>query len=90
MTPNKTGWYWFLPDEHCVTPTGLLRMDKPVVLLVGTYKQTRDGDPGPLVVRFPSCTYEVTELTGEWERIEEPKRMADVARSRWGKRREAK
>jgi len=36
MTPKREGWYWFLPDENCVTPTGLLRLDKPVVVLVGS------------------------------------------------------
>ena len=53
MQPQRVGWYWFLPDENCATPTGLLRLDKPVVVLVGVDKVTRDMPPARFVVRFP-------------------------------------
>ena len=75
MVPNKVGWYWFLPDEKCPTPTGLLRLDRAVVILVGVDKVTRDMPPARFVVRFPQATYFVDELSGDWEPIEEPKRM---------------
>lgn len=81
--PNSTGWYWFLPNEHCKTPTGFLRTDTPVVLLVGVNKMTRDMPPPKLVVRFSNevqiC---VEELTGDWEHIQPPKYMKTKAFSR--------
>lgn len=82
MKPNKPGWYWFLPDENCPTPTGLLRLDKPVVVLVGVDKVTRDMPPSRCVVRFPNEMLYCDDMSGDWERIEEPKAMAKKARSR--------
>ncbi len=83
MRPNGPGWYWFLPDEHCPTPTGLLRIDQPVVVLVGPDKYTRDGPPANLVVRFPQGTLGCDAMSGEWERIPVPKFMQAIARERW-------
>ena len=73
MTPQRVGWYW--PDENCPTPTGLLRLDKAVVVLVGVDKVTRDMPPARLVVRFPQAMLFVDDMSGDWEPIEEPKRM---------------
>lgn len=87
MKPNKPGWYWFLPDEHCHTPTGLLRIDTPVVVLVGVDKITRDMPPARLVVRFPQGSLYVDEMTGDWERITKPEYMHRKALERlMGKR----
>ena len=73
-TPKLPGWYWFKADDRTPTATGFLRKDKWVIVLVGPVKFTRDGPPGPLVVRFPQCTYPVDELGGCWsERLKEPK-----------------
>jgi hypothetical protein len=80
--PTRPGWYWFLPDEHCPTPTGLLRLDKPVVVLVGVERLTRDGPPPPLVVRFPQGTLCCNEMSGDWSRIEAPKAIQDIAVAR--------
>jgi len=81
--PKRPGWYWFLPDENCPTPTGLLRLDKPVVLLVGQEKYTHDGSPNRLVVRFgrDNILY-VSEMSGDWEPCKEPKRMQREAMRR--------
>ena len=82
MTPNRVGWYWFLPDEHCPTPTGLLRVDRPVVVLVGVDKVTRDMPPARFVVRFPQGMMFVDDMSGDWEQIDEPKRMKQEAMKR--------
>ncbi len=84
--PKQIGWHWFLPDISCPTPTGLLRIDKPVIVLVGQVLHDRAGDPKQLCVRFPSGTMLCNTMTGMWERIEEPKEMADEARKRWCRR----
>lgn len=71
--PKQPGWYWFRPTDKSPTPTGFLRLGQWVVVLVGPVKFTRDGPPGPLVVRFPQATYTVEDLQGEWsERLVEP------------------
>ena len=80
--PQRPGWYWFLPDSKCPTPTGLIRIDKPVVLLVGQDKVTRDGHPPKLCVRFPGSMLFVENMSGDWEPIEEPKRMKREATRR--------
>lgn len=80
--PNRAGWYWFLPDEKCPTPTGLLRLDKPVVLLVGVDKVTRDMPPARFVVRFPTGTMYVEDMSGDWKPIEEPMEMRRLAKQR--------
>ena len=81
--PSRPGWNWFLPDENCPTPTGLLRLDKPVVVLVGQDEYTRDGPPPRLVVRFgASLMLYVDDMTGDWERCKEPKRMTRKAMKR--------
>lgn len=77
--PQRVGWHWFLPDEHCPMPTGLLRLDRPVVLLVGVDKFTRDMPPSRFVVQFPQGTMFVDDMSGDWERIEVPKRMEEEA-----------
>ena len=82
MKPQRVGWYWFLPDEHCPTPTGLLRLDKPVVLLVGVDKVTRDMPPQRFVVRFSTGMMFVDDMSGDWEPIEEPERMKQEALKR--------
>ena len=70
--PNRPGWYWFLPDENCPTPTGFLRLDRPAVLLVSQDKYTRDMPSAKFVVKFPSGTISVDDLSGDWERLKEP------------------
>lgn len=80
--PTKPGWYWFLPDEKCPTPTGLLRLDKPAVLLVGVDKFTHDGPPAKLIVRFSFGEMLIDDMSGDWEPIEEPKRMQREAMRR--------
>lgn len=80
--PTKPGWYWFLPDENCPTPTGLIRLDKPVVLLVSPDKYTRDMPPARLWVRFSTGPIYVDELSGDFEPIKEPKRMQRIAMQR--------
>ena len=71
--PKVPGWYWFKADDRTPTPTGFLRKDKWVIILVGQSKVTRYGPPGPLVVRFPLATYTVEELGGQWsDRLKEP------------------
>lgn len=80
--PKRVGWYWFLPDEHCPTPTGLLRIDRPVVVLVGVDKVTRDMPPARFVVRFPNADIYVDDMTGDWEEIAEPKAMRAKAMTR--------
>ncbi len=82
MKPQRVGWYWFLPDESCPTPTGLLRPDKPVVVLVGVDKVTRDMPPSRFVVRFPQAMMFVDDMSGDWEPIEEPWRMRQEALKR--------
>lgn len=83
MTPRFPGWYWFLPDERCPTPTGLLRLDKPVIVLVGQDKFTRDMPPARLVVRFGQvATLYVDDMSGDWEPITEPKYMQKKAMKR--------
>lgn len=81
--PRRPGWYWFLPDENCPTPTGLLRLDKPVVVLVGQLKYTHDGKPSRLVVRFGmnNMLY-VDEMSGHWQAVKEPKFMHRIAMGR--------
>ena len=74
--PKVTGWYWFLPDEKCPTPTGLLRVDKPVVVLVGSDNFHR-AENSRLVVRFSNAMLYVDDMSGDWELIKEPKRMTD-------------
>lgn len=81
--PTKPGWYWFLPDHHCPTPTGLLRTDRPAVLLVGVDKVTRDMPPARLVVRFSQVMMFCDDMSGDWEEIPEPKWMIDEAKKRW-------
>ena len=83
--PTGVGWYWFLPDERCMTPTGLLRLDKPVPLLVGVDKVTRDMPPARLVVRFLGVTLYVDDLLGDWEPLVEPERMKQEAIRRLSK-----
>jgi hypothetical protein len=83
MIPKRPGWYWFLPDERCPTPTGFLRTDTPVVVLVGADKYTRDGPPARMVVRFPQATFYVEDMTGDWESCVEPPFMSMKARERW-------
>lgn len=85
MKPQKAGWYWFLPDERCPTPTGLLRLDKAVVLLVGVDDVTRGVSLPRLIVRLSTATLLVDDMSGDWEPIEEPERMRQEA----SKRREA-
>lgn len=75
MTPKRPGWYWFLLDETCPTPTGLLRLDKPVVVLVGQDKYTQDMPPARLMVRFSTGMMYVDDLSGDWEPIKEPRWM---------------
>lgn len=78
MRPNRPGWYWFLPDKACPTPTGLLRLDKPVVLLVGQELYNLEGPVKRLVVRFglgPTNMLYVDDMSGDWEVCKEPKRM---------------
>lgn len=87
MKPTRPGWHWFLPDERCPTPTGLLRIDKPVVLLVGPERFTRDGR-SRLVVRFPNATLYVDDMSGDWERIDEPPLMKRKAMERWARKKE--
>lgn len=82
MKPQRIGWYWFLPDEHCATPTGVLRLDKPVVVFVGVDKVTRDMPPARFVVRFPQAMLFVDDMSGDWEPIVEPKRMKQEALKR--------
>lgn len=79
--PHQVGWYWFLPDANCPTPTGLLRLDKPVVVLVGQDKATHDGYRH-FVVRFQSAVLPVENMSGDWEAIPEPKRMQREAMRR--------
>ena len=73
--PKRSGWYWFLPDSKCPTPTGLLRLDKPVVVLVGQDKFSRDMPPPKFVVRFSTCMLYVEDMSGDWEACKEPRRM---------------
>ena len=71
--PKAPGWYWFKADDRTPSPTGFVRKDKWVIVLVSSLKVTRDGPPGPLVVRFPQANYMVDDLGGEWsERLKEP------------------
>jgi hypothetical protein len=86
--PDTTGWYWFLPDEKCPTPTGLIRIDKPVVVLVGQEKYTRDGPSGKLCVRFSTGTLLAEEMSGHWESISVPRAMHDIAMDRIKAKRE--
>lgn len=89
MKPKRTGWYWFLPDENCPTPTGLLRLDKPVVVLVGPDKFTRDMPPARLVVRFSATIMlYVDDMSGDWESCKEPKRMLRESMRRLKEKRE--
>jgi len=83
--PTNPGWHWFLPDEKCPVPAGttMLRIDKPVVVLVGVDKPTRDMPPARLVVRFPTGTLFVDDMSGDWEPIHEPERMQNEAMKRW-------
>lgn len=88
--PKRPGWYWFLPDEKCPTPTGLLRLDKPVVVLVGQESYDRAGPPKRLVVRFgPTNMLYVDEMSGDWEACKEPKRMQREAMRRIKAKRES-
>lgn len=81
--PEKPGWYWFLPDENCPTPTGLLRIDRPVVVLVGQESYDRAGPPKKLVVRFSwDNMLFVDEMSGDWEQCREPNRMRQKAMKR--------
>lgn len=82
--PNRVGWHWFLPDINCPTPdwTSLIRIDKPVILLVGVDKFTRDMPPARLIVRFPQGSAYVDDLHGDWEQIDEPERMTKEAKRR--------
>jgi len=77
--PTSTGWYWFLPDENCPTPTGLLRIDMPVVVLVGQERFDRAGPPPRLVVRFTMKTMYCDELSGDWVKIKAPRAMHNKA-----------
>lgn len=71
--PKSPGWYWFRADDRTPTPSGFLRKDKWVIVLVVSLKVTRDGPPGPLAVRFPQATYTVEEMGGRWsDRLREP------------------
>lgn len=82
--PQRVGWYWFLPDEHCKTLTGILRIDRPVVVLVGVDKATRDMPPAArFVVRFPTGMLYVDDMSGDWELIEPPRHMQQLASSRF-------
>jgi len=72
--PKRPGWYWYKPGLNSPTPTGLLRLGYWVVVLVGPAKYTRDGPPGPLVVRFPEVTYTVEEMRGKWSKRLKPPR----------------
>lgn len=81
-TPQIVGWYWFLPDENHLTPTGQLRRDIPVILLVGVDKVTRDMPPARLVVRFGSAMIYVDNMSGDWELIKAPQRMKNESLSR--------
>lgn len=67
---TKPGWYWYRAGDD--SPENM-RRGIWVVVLVGTQKATRDGKPGPLVVRFSHGTYTVEELGGEWEKANPPK-----------------
>lgn len=82
MKPQRSGWHWFLPDDECPTPTGFLRIDTPVVVLVGVDKVTRDMPPARLVVRFPQGMLYVDDMSGDWEEIKTPQHMKDMARTR--------
>lgn len=77
--PQRVGWYWFLPDANCNTPTGILRMDRPVVLLVGVDKVTRDMPPARFVVRFSQAMLYCDDMSGDWEPIAPPSRMRKMA-----------
>jgi len=80
MTPKKPGWYWFLPDSRCASPTGLLQQGVPVVVLVGMgVRIGRDAISDSLVVRFPQGAFHVDEMLGDWEPIETPERMTTPA-----------
>ena len=57
-------------------------MDKPVVLLVGVDKVTRDMPPQRFVVRFSTGMMFVDDMSGDWEPIEEPERMKQEALKR--------
>lgn len=80
--PTGPGWHWFLPDERCPTPTGLLRLDCPVVLMVGFDNGTPAGDPPKLCVRFPGSMLWVENMSGDWEAIDAPERMRKKALER--------
>ena len=80
--PNGTGWFWFLPDENCATPTGLIRVDRPVIVLVGQSDVlSRAGKPS-LVVRFSTHTELCSDLTGDWHPAKPPKSMQKKAMQR--------
>ena len=81
--PKAPGWYWFLPDERCPTPTGFLRIDMPVVVLVGQEHFTRHEDPPRLLVRFTRDALFVDDMSGDWAPIEAPAFMQGIARQRW-------
>lgn len=81
MVPKKTGWYWFLPNEKCPTPSGLLRLDRPVVVLVGEDKNPFGGK-SRLVVRFAVGMMYVDDMKGDWEQLREPKRMTQEVNKR--------
>ena len=87
---NNVGWYWFLPDEQCPSPTGFLRIDQPVVLLVSVDKFARDGKPPPFVVKFPAFTMSCADMLGDWEPISPPNRMRIEATRRYRDRIERK
>ena len=82
--PSKPGHYWFLPDPSMEVPEGLnaLRIDMPIVLLVGQDKLTRDMPPPRLVVRFPGMMLYVDDMPGMWEEIKAPDAMRKVAMAR--------
>lgn len=81
--PKRPGWFWFLPDEDCPSPTGLLRLDRPVIVLVGQERYSRDGPSGRLVVRFSAdCEMFVDDMSGEWAHCKTPKRLERIAMKR--------
>ena len=84
MLPKRLGWYWFLPDEKCPSPTGLLRLDSPVVVLVGQCPYT-----DRLVVRFrPNVMMYVDDMSGDWEICKKPKSLQLVAMRRMKEKRD--
>lgn len=77
--PHRPGWYWFLPDPSMESPTRLLRLDKPITVLVGLYSH----DSKQLVVRFSAENImRVEDMPGMWEESKPPKFMLAESKRR--------